>query len=187
MGGVRAQFSTAVNIQMSLYAIPFFRTFEEAMGHPAGYRGQGYLFVATNTLHLDYLNTNYARQVALGLKTVRLVSQQEISSMVPQLRCDDVVGGSFCSTDGFVDPYSVMNGFTLRALDQGAQIRREAVVGAIEVDGQGVTAVKTTQGTIATRTVVNAAGAWAAEVAKMAALDLPVEPLLRIVVPTEPV
>src|SRR6267142_6703424 len=70
MGGVRAQFSTDVNIQMSRYSIPFFQTFEEVMGHPAGYRGQGYLFVATNTRHLDYLKTNYARQVALGLKTV---------------------------------------------------------------------------------------------------------------------
>ncbi len=186
MGGVRAQFSTAVNIQMSLYSIPFFQTFEEAMGHPAGYRGQGYLFVATNSRHLDYLRTNYERQVALGLKQVRLVTREEISNMVPQLRCDDVAGGSFCSTDGFVDPYSVMNGFTARAVSQGAQVARDTTVTAIELDGRGVSAVKTTQGTIATRTVVNAAGAWAAQVAKMAGLDLPVEPLRRMLVPTEP-
>jgi sarcosine oxidase subunit beta len=186
MGGVRAQFSTDVNIQMSLYSIPFFQAFEEVMGHPAGYRGQGYLFVATNSRHLDYLHTNYARQVALGLKTVRLVNREEISNMVPQLRCDDVVGGSFCSTDGFVDPYSVMNGFTLRAVAQGAQVERDAAVTGIDLDGQGVAVVKTTQGTIATRTVVNAAGAWAASVAKMAGLNLPVEPLRRMLVPTEP-
>jgi sarcosine oxidase subunit beta len=124
--------------------------------------------------------------VALGLKTVRLVSREEISDIVPQLRCDDVVGGSFCSTDGFVDPYSVMNGFTLRAVDQGAQVLRDAAVTAIEIDGRGVSAVKTTQGAIATRTVVNAAGAWSAQVAKMAGLDLPVEPLRRMLVPTEP-
>jgi len=186
MGGVRAQFSTAVNIQMSLYSIPFFQAFEEVMGHPAGYRGQGYLFVATNGRHLDYLHANYDRQVALGLKTVRLVSRQEISSIVPQLRCDDVVGGSFCSTDGFVDPYSVMNGFTARAVEQGAQVIRDAAVTGIDLDGQGIASVKTTQGAIATRTVVNAAGAWAADVAKMAGLDLPVEPLRRMLVPTEP-
>src|SRR5882724_5800991 len=134
MGGVRAQFSTDVNIQMSLYSIPFFQTFEEVTGHPAGYRGQGYLFVATNSRHLDYLRTNYQRQVALGLKTVRLVSPSEISSMVPQLRCDDVIGGSFCSTDGFVDPYSVMNGFTACAVSQGARVVRDATVTAIDFD-----------------------------------------------------
>ena len=52
MGGVRAQFSTPVNIRMSLYSIPFFRAFDEAMGHPSGYRAQGYLFVATHARHL---------------------------------------------------------------------------------------------------------------------------------------
>ncbi len=186
MGGVRAQFSTDVNIQMSLYSIPFFQMFEEVMGHPAGYRGQGYLFVATNSRHLDYLRANYQRQVALGLKTVRLVSRDEISGMVPQLRCDDVIGGSFCSTDGFVDPYSVMNGFTARAVSQGARVVRDATVTAIDVDASVVKAVQTTQGTVATRTVVNAAGAWSAQVAKMAGLDLPVEPLRRMLVPTEP-
>src|SRR6266480_6627738 len=54
MGGVRAQFATTVNIEMSLYSIPFFRTFDDAMGHPSGYRGQGYLFVATQERHLRY-------------------------------------------------------------------------------------------------------------------------------------
>src|ERR1035437_5258958 len=90
MGGVRAQFSTPVNIQMSLYAIPFFRDFEQTMGHPSGYRAQGYLFVATAERHLEYLRANYERQVAAGLKTASLVSRDEIQRMVPQLRTDDV-------------------------------------------------------------------------------------------------
>src|SRR5437868_11869355 len=67
MGGVRAQFATPVNIQMSLHSIPFFRAFEDVVGHPSGYRPQGYLFVATHQRHLDYLRDNHARQIALGL------------------------------------------------------------------------------------------------------------------------
>jgi sarcosine oxidase subunit beta len=186
MGGVRAQFSTGVNIRMSLYSIPFFRDFERTMGHPSGYRAQGYLFVATANRHLEYLRANYQRQVAAGLTTASLVSRDEIVAMVPQLRSDDIIGGSFCSTDGFVDPYSVMTGFTLRAVDQGAQMIRDAQVTGISLDAKGVASVETTQGSIATRTVVNAAGAWSAEVAKMAGIDLPVEPLRRMLVPTEP-
>jgi sarcosine oxidase, subunit beta len=186
MGGVRAQFSTPVSIRMSLYSIPFFRDFEQMLGHPSGYRAQGYLFVATNDRHLQYLRDNFERQIALGLDTVRLLDAAEIVRMVPQLRSDDVVGGSFCSTDGFVDPYSVMTGFTLRALAQGAELERDIEVTGIEMDAAGVAAVKTTRGTVATRTVVNAAGAWSARVAKMAGLDLPVEPLRRMLVPTEP-
>src|SRR5580765_621289 len=103
MGGVRAQFSTPVNIQMSLYAIPFYASFDERLGHPAGYRPQGYLFCATNEKHLAYLRTNFEKQAAMGLKDVRLVTAGEISNWFPQLRSDDIVGGSFCPTDGFVD------------------------------------------------------------------------------------
>ena len=186
MGGVRAQFSTPVSIQMSLYSIPFFNTFEEVMGYPSGYRAQGYLFIATNQRHLDYLRANHERQVAQGLTTAQLVKTDDIVRMVPQLRSDDIIGGSFCSTDGFVDPYSVMTGFMLRAAEQGAELVRDATVTGVQLDPQGVAAVETNQGTVATRTVVNAAGAWSAQVAKMAGLDLPVEPLRRMLVPTEP-
>src|SRR5258708_12512102 len=111
MGGVRAQFSTPVNIQMSLYSIPFYAKFEEVVGHPADYRPQGYLFLATKDSHLAYLRDNFARQQKLGLTTARLLSADEIRTMLPQLRSDDILGGSFCSTDGFVAPYSAMNGF----------------------------------------------------------------------------
>ena len=186
MGGVRAQFATPVNIQMSLYSIPFYASFDERLGHPAGYRPQGYLFVATSERHLEYLRTNQEKQKALGLKTARMVSADEIRSMFPQLRADDIVGGSFCSTDGFVDPYSAMVGFMTRAAESGARLWRNAEVTAIHADGHGITGVETTRGPVATRTVVNAAGPWAAQVAKLAGVELPVEPLRRMLVPTEP-
>jgi len=186
MGGVRAQFATPVNIQMSLYSIPFYASFDERLGHPAGYKPQGYLFVATGERHLEYLRTNQEKQKALGLKTARMVSADEIRSMFPQLRSDDVVGGSFCSTDGFVDPYSAMVGFMTRAAESGARLWRNTEVTAIHKNGQGITGVETTRGPVSTRSVVNAAGAWAAQVGKLAGVDLPVEPLRRMLVPTEP-
>ena len=186
MGGVRAQFSTESSIRMSLYSIPFFRDFEKIMGHPSGYRAQGYLLLATNERQMSYLRANVQMQTAAGLDTVRLVTTDDIVRIVPQLRSDDIAGGTFCSTDGFVDPYSVMTGFTLRAIEQGARVFRDAAVSAIDRDSKGVSAVHTADGAIATRTVVNAAGAWSAQVAAMAGLDLPVEPLRRMLVPTEP-
>ncbi len=186
MGGVRAQFSTPVNIQMSLYSIPFYASFEERLGHPCGYRPQGYLFCATSEKHMAYLRANYQKQVSLGLKDVRLVAAGEIRGMFPQLRSDDIVGGSFCSTDGFVDPYSAMIGFVTWAADHGAKLWKNSTLTEIQHDARGVAAVVTTKGRLATRTIVNAAGAWAAEVAQMAGVELPVEPLRRMLVPTEP-
>ena len=61
----------------------------------------------------------------MGLKNVRLVAGDEIRSQFPQLRGDDIVGGSFCSTDGFVDPYSAMIGFMTWASDHGATALEE--------------------------------------------------------------
>ena len=186
MGGVRAQFSTAVNIQMSLYSIPFYASFEDRLGHPSGYRPQGYLFCATSDKHMAYLSANYTRQVAMGLKDVRLVTADEIRNMFPQLRSEDIVGGSFCSTDGFVDPYSAMIGFMTWAADHGAKVWKNTLVTGIQQDERGIAGLETSKGAVATRIVVNCAGPWAPQVAKMAGIDLPVAPLRRMLVPTEP-
>jgi sarcosine oxidase subunit beta len=186
MGGVRAQFSTPVNIQMSLYSIPFYAQFEEVVGHPADYRPQGYLFLATRESHLTYLRDNFARQRKLGLATARLLDADEIRAMLPQLRSDDILGGSFCSTDGFVDPYSVMNGFMASAAEHGATLWKKTEVTGILRDQPGAFSVETTRGPVSTRNVVNAAGAWSAQIARLLGVDLPVEPLRRMLVPSEP-
>jgi sarcosine oxidase subunit beta len=186
MGGVRAQFATPVNIRMSMYSIPFFASFDEVMGHPAGYRPQGYLFVATKPAHMDYLRTNHRAQVDAGLQDVHLLDPAGVSSLAPELRSDDIIGGSFCATDGFVDPHSVMTGFMLKAIERGAELVRETEVTGIRTDAAGVCGVETARGFLASRTIVNATGAWAGSVARLAGVDLPVEPLRRMLVPTEP-
>src|SRR3984893_5482536 len=193
MGGVRAQFSTPVNIQMSLYSIPFYASFEERLGYPCDYRPQGYLFCATNEKHMAYLRANHEKQVAMGLKNVRLVAGDEIRSWFPQLRGDDIVGGSFCSTDGFVDPYSAMIGFMTWAGDHGATLWKNASVTGITRNVTGNAThndatfeVATTRDTVSARTVVNWAGGWAAPIANMLGIDPPVGPLRRMLFPTEP-
>jgi sarcosine oxidase subunit beta len=186
MGGVRAQFSTAVNIQMSKYSIDFFSKFDEVVGHPADYRAHGYLFCATNENHLAYLKANRERQNALGVTNVEWVTAEDIVKMVPQLRVDDILGGTFCPTDGFVDPHSVMMGFMKNARERGVRLWLDTHVTGIEVENDQIKGVVTSRGTVSTKVVINAAGAWAAQVAKMAGAELPVEPLRRQLVPTEP-
>lgn len=228
MGGVRAQFSTPVNIQMSKYSIDFFSKFDEVVGHPADYRAHGYLFCATNEKHLAYLKANRERQKALGVTNVKWVTPEDIAKMVPQLRVGDILGGTFCPTDGFVDPHSVMMGFMLSAREKGVRLWLDTTVKGIETDGSAgilpvsarrslaennsdapgkaepfrsvlrrsrenvgagprrISGVQTSRGFVSTRVVVNAAGPWAAQVAEMAGAELPVEPLRRQLVPTEP-
>jgi sarcosine oxidase subunit beta len=146
MGGVRAQFATAVNIRMSLYSIPFYADFEERTGYDSGYRAQGYLFLATSQKHLDYLQTNQERQKALGLKNVCMLPLAEIQRLYPQLRSDDIVGGSFCSSDGFVDPHSAMSGFMKSAREHGARLWRETEVTGMRIESGRMAGVETTRG-----------------------------------------
>lgn len=185
MGGVRAQFATRINIQMSMYSIDLFSKFEEATGHTAGYRSQGYLFVATNEKQMDYLKANIRQQKACGLSNVETVTREDIIKTVPQLVADDVVGGTFCATDGFVDPYSVMTGFAKSARQRGVKTRLETEVTGIEVTQGRVAGVHTSGGYVSTRAVVNASGPWAAAVARLAGVEIPVEPLRRQIVKTE--
>ena len=202
MGGVRAQFATPVNIQMSLYSIDFFSRFDEVIGYPADYRAHGYLFCATSEKHLEYLRANRERQIALGLHNVEEVSASDIVRFVPQLRVDDILGGTYCPTDGFVDPHSVMMGFMLKARERGVRLWLDTTVTGIETRTESgdkplecgdlsppfkrqISGVHTSRGFVSTRTIVNAAGPWAAGVAQMAGVDLPVEPLRRQLVPTE--
>jgi sarcosine oxidase subunit beta len=196
MGGVRAQFSTPVNIEMSRYSIDFFSKFDEVVGHPADYRPHGYLFCATNEKHLEYLKSNRVRQAGLGVSNVELLSREEIAKLVPQLRVDDILGGTFCPTDGFVDPHSVMMGFMLNARERGVRLWLDTEVTGIDTElspgsadastSRRVISIKTSRGSIATSIVVNAAGPWAARIAEMAGVVLPVTPLRRQLVPTEP-
>src|SRR5947209_16366032 len=186
MGGVRAQFTTPVNIQMSKYSIDFFSKFDEVVGHPADYRAHGYLFCATNQNHLAYLKANRERQNTLGVTNVEWVTPDDIVKMVPQLRVDDILGGTFCPTDGFVDPHSVMMGFMLNARERGVRLWLDTTVTGIDLECGGSTplssnsalenrkapssrrtakenariaGVQTSRGFISTRVVVNAAGA----------------------------
>lgn len=185
MGGVRAQFATRINIKMSLYSIDLFSRFEEATGHTAGYSSQGYLFVATSERHLDYLNANMLQQKACGLTNVEAVTREDIVKTVPQLVADDVVGGAFCPTDGFVDPYSVMTGFAKRARERGVKTSLETEVTGIDVREGRIAGVQTSRGYVSTRVAVSASGPWAANVARLAGVEIPVEPLKRQIVKTE--
>jgi sarcosine oxidase subunit beta len=181
-GGVRAQFETDINIKMSLYSIDFFRRFNEITGVDCGHEPRGYLFFATDAAQLDYLRRSSEKQKSLGLETVEIVDAKTISEIVHGMNCEDIVGGTFCSTDGFIDPFGVLEGFARKAIERGASIEFETTVEAIETENGKVKAVRTNRGRIETENVILAAGAWARPIAETAGVDLPVEASRRQIV-----
>ncbi len=177
-GGVRAQFETDINIKMSLYSIKFF----ERWNFDCGYEPRGYLFFATNEKQFNYLKRNVEKQKSLGVKGVETVDAKTISEIVKGLNCADIVGGTFGARDGFINPLGVLKGFTRKAIENGARIQTETEVFSIEVLNGKVKSVKTNRGEIECQTAVLCACAWARELAQIAGIDLPVEPLKRQIV-----
>ncbi|MCW5960302.1 MAG: FAD-binding oxidoreductase [Pyrinomonadaceae bacterium] len=177
-GGVRAQFETAINIKMSLYSLDFFKNWE----FDCEYDPKGYLFFATNEAQFDYLKRNVEFQKSLGVKQVEIVDCDRVSEICPILNCEDIAGGSFGKSDGFINPIAVMNGFTRSALANGAEIeyRKEAV--SLIVKGGKITGVQTSDGNINCETVVICTGARAKLLAETAGVNLPVEPQKRQIV-----
>ena len=184
-GGIRQQFSTEINIRLSMESVNFFEHFGEETGHPADFRQHGYLMLATTPDEMETFRQNVALQQSLGVK-VYLLSPQEAREIVPQLNVEDVRGATFCPSDGYADPYSVVQGFASVAKKSGARIYEETEVIGIRMRGNQVQGVLTSKGDFAAPVVVNAAGAYAAQVGKMADIDIPIRPLRRHLFVTAP-
>jgi sarcosine oxidase, subunit beta len=186
-GGFRAQFASEVNVRLSLLSREKLGRFEEELGVDPGYRPCGYLFLASEESQLDALREAQEIQKAAGLEEVQTVAPSEIEDINPAVRADGLVGGVFCPTDGFIRPMQVLRGYVEGACRLGARFEYGVECTGFELDGSGrIAEVRTSSGDVAAGSVVNAAGAWAALVARDVGLDLPVEPLRRQVAFTHP-
>jgi len=186
VGGIRHQFSTRTNIELSIRSIEKFHQFTEETGHPARFHWVGYLFLLDNAADWAQFQQNVALQQSMGVHDVRLLTPAEARDLVPQLEVDDLFGATFCPRDGFGDPYEVCQGYAAAAKRLGVQIRTGTEVVGIDVKGGRVRAVRTRQGdVIETEWVVNAAGPYAGLVGQMAGVNLPIQPYRRQVFITE--
>ncbi|MDQ6856652.1 MAG: FAD-binding oxidoreductase [Candidatus Dormibacteraeota bacterium] len=184
-GGVRQQFSTEINVRVGMLSRQLLENFEEEVGATAAVRPVGYLFVASSADQMDQLNRNVAMQHRVGLRDVRLLTRDEVAEIVPQLNVADVVGGSFCPSDGLAGPSEVTSGYVAAARRNGAQVVDGVGVDAIERDGGAVSAVVAGGTRISTPLVVNCAGPYAATVGALASLEVPVKPFRRHLFLTE--
>jgi FAD-dependent oxidoreductase domain-containing protein 1 len=180
---IRLQFSTPLNIEISRFGLEVVRHPERVLG-PEGrdlgldFVENGYLFLAT-TAGLATLEHNHAVQRAQDVPVV-LLSPAELRARFGWLHVDDLAGGSLgLGSEGWFDAHALLQGFRRRARALGVEERTGEVVG-LEVDGDQIGSVRLADGSaIDAAWVVNAAGPRAAEVAAMAAIELPVRPRRR--------
>jgi len=177
-GGIRAQFSTEINIRFSLKSLKFWNCFEEITGVDLGFKKVGYLFLTTTGEEWVVFQANADRQHQLGIP-VELLSPQEIKYRWPFLKVDDLQGGTFCTWEGYAGPYEAISGFAKGARRGSVKIYEGTEVLGIQQKNGKIISVRTAQGDIASPIVVNAAGPYAGEVGKMAGVEVPVLPYRR--------
>ena len=177
-GGVRYQFSTEVNIRLSLHSLPMLERFEDEIGQAIDLRHCGYLFLATNPEDMQAFQRNVDLQNHLGVPTEWL-DGDEVRRRLPQMRLDDVLAGTFNPDDGIVDPNSVVMGYIRLAQRLGVSALTGVPVTGIQVNRGEVSGVETPYGDIHTPNVFNAAGPWSGLLGKMAGVDIPIQPVRR--------
>jgi sarcosine oxidase, subunit beta len=178
-GGVRQQFSTEPNVRLQRMSVKMLEAFEQDTGHPADFRQIGYLFLFTQPQQVEDFRHNMEMWHRVGLTEARWVDPAEAAKMVPILNVDDVIGCTFCPTDGIASPADVTSGYASAARRLGARLKEGVEVTGIDVASGRVQGVRTSAGDIATRMVVNCAGAWAASIGRLAGLEIPVLPYRR--------
>jgi len=183
-GGFRAQFSTRVNVQLSLLARDKLATFRDEVGTDPGYRPYGYLFLASTHDQLAALQAAVTVQQDAGLGDVKIVTPGEVADLNPAVPRDAAIGGTYSPSDGFIRPLEILRGYLGAAQRLGARV--EFAAARCIIESGRVAAVRTGAETISTRCVVNAAGPWAGAVAAEAGVDLPVRPVKRQVAVTYP-
>jgi sarcosine oxidase subunit beta len=186
-GGFRAQYATAINVQLSLLSRDKLRCFTEETGGNAGYHQAGYLWLASTAAELEVLRAARKVQRQEGLTEAIEVGPDEIARLNPAVALDEVLGGAFCPSDGFIRPLGILEGYLTAAQRLGVQLEWQVEATGLRL-GQGnrIAVVDTARGPVSPAAVVNAAGPWAAQVAQWSGSDLPVTPLRRQVAATAP-
>ena len=185
-GGVRHQFSTAVNIELSTRSVAMMERFADEMDQEVGLRRCGYLFLLDNDGDVERFRRNVAIQNAHGVPS-RIVDLDEIRALAPEVVLDGILAGSWCNTDGLVDPHGLLQGYVAGARRLGVTLLTNTPATSLSEANDHTWRVGTPSGEIDAGTVVIAAGPWSAQVAALAGIELPIEPIRRQIAVTCPI
>ncbi len=184
-GGVRAQWSSATNVQLMRESLALCEDFAKELKINVWLRQGGYLFLARDEARRRALEASVAVQNDEGLGT-RILTPGEATKLVPQLSTDGLVAASFNPRDAVVFPWPFVWGYATGARRLGVELRTHTAVTGLRTKGDRITHVVTDHGDIETETVVNAAGAWSPEIARLVGVELPNHPHRHEICATEP-
>lgn len=184
-GGVRAVFSDEINIALGLRSLEAFERFEAEFDQPIDLHQVGYLFLLDNDEQVETFTRNAALQHAMDVDS-RMITVEEAARLSPLIDTTGLKAALWSPRDGHCTPESVVQGYARAARAAGATIVPGTAATGLVMEGDTILAVQTADGAISASSVLCAAGAWSREVGAWAGVDLPVEPLRRQIVVTEP-
>jgi glycine cleavage system T protein len=185
--GLVGQMRSDANLtRMMHYSTDLYRRLKDETGQDPAWREVGGLRLASSAERLEEIKRLVGMAGSFGVP-MELVSAKEAQDMFPLMNIDGVVGAAFTPNDGMIDPTGLTNALAAGAKSRGAKIFQDTNVEKINLKNGRVSEVVTDQGTIKTEIVVNAAGQWGKEVAKMVGLNLPVVPMAHLYAITKPI
>jgi sarcosine oxidase subunit beta len=174
----RAQFAEPAMAALAIPSIDMFENFADVIGIPdyhISIKQQGYLFLTDDPETIADLKENVAQQHQLGVTDSEYLERDEILGRFPYIS-PSVLAATFRQRDGWLSCHETTQGFA-KGCDARFFINTKTT--GIQTDKEGICGVETNRGILQSRVVVNAAGPFAGEIAKMVNLDLPLEPVRR--------
>ena len=184
-GVLRTQGRHLTELPFAIESKNIFSTLNDELDSDTEYRRGGHLMFVYSEEHMATLEAMYQRQETYGYSVSRLISPEEVYSIVPGLR-SGIAGGMYCPDDGQINPYRLTRGYAFGASKLGAKILTRTPVQKINVSGGRVVSVDAGDLTVKANWVVNAAGIHAREISKTIGIDLPTTSLILEIVVTEP-
>jgi sarcosine oxidase, subunit beta len=184
-GGIRQQWSTELHIRLMQEAVEICQGFAQELGVNIWMRQGGYLFLAKTTAGLARMEKAIALQNRCDVPT-RLLDLAEAQRIVPEMDVDGgrFVGACYNPTDAIVFPWPFLWGYARAAARAGVEIHTRTPVTAIERQAEGFL-LSTPKGTLRAARILNAAGAWSPQVARLAGVTMPTWPARHEILSTE--
>ncbi len=171
--------------RMMMNSVDLYRTLGEEVGLETGWREVGSLRLASSSERMEELARQAGWAKTFGLP-LELISADEAQRLFPPMSTEGVLGAAYLPTDGYIDPSQLTFALAEGARRRGAQISEDTRVTGIEVQKGRVRRVLTDRGAIETELVVNAGGMFAAEIGRLAGVDVPVIPFAHEYLITRP-
>ena len=176
--------SSASITQVLKYSVDLYKRLEAETGLATGWKMTGCLRLATNEDRWTEYRRLATTARSFGME-MELVSPAEVKRMWPLMEVGDLVGASWLPTDGQASPSDITQSLAKGARMAGAKFFEGVRVTGFEMDGNRITAVHTTDGTVQCDTVVNCGGQWARQIGAMAGINVPLQPVKHQYIVTE--